>query len=210
MSESELDVMGPVNYLVVEFPAQRANFTGEVAAELRSLIDRELVRVLDLIILRKDLEGEVEAVELHEIDESLVGELRELEAGLALLLAEQDVEDIGVRSSPAASGRCWCTRTAGRGRSARPCGGRAGNWWPTAASRPRRCWPRSRRTMTRRRPEMPLRPGRVGRPGVVGGPVTRTAAVVGTAAVVKHGHDRRDDAGATGAGEGARSGPQQA
>lgn len=100
MSENDLDVLGPVDYLVVEFPADRANFTGEVAAELASLVERELVRVLDLLILRKDLDGSVEAVELHEIEESLVGELAELEAELALLLAEQDVEDIGVALEP--------------------------------------------------------------------------------------------------------------
>ena len=101
MSEiDELDVLGPVDYLVIEFPAERANFTGEVAAELRSLVDRELVRVLDLLILRKDEQGEVEVVELHEVNESLVGELRELEADLALLLAEQDVADLGVALEP--------------------------------------------------------------------------------------------------------------
>ena len=101
MSESdELDVLGPVDYLVIEFPAERANFTGEVADELRSLVDRDLVRVLDLLILRKDEQGEVEVIELHEVDESLAGELRELEADLALLLAEQDVADIGVALEP--------------------------------------------------------------------------------------------------------------
>jgi Family of unknown function (DUF6325) len=100
MSESELDVLGPVDYLVIEFPAERANFTGEVADELRSLVDRELVRVLDLLILRKDEQGEVDVVELHEVDESLAGDLRELEADLALLLAEQDVADIGVALEP--------------------------------------------------------------------------------------------------------------
>jgi hypothetical protein len=101
MSEiDELDVLGPVDYLVIEFPAERANFTGEVADELRSLVDRELVRVLDLLILRKDELGELEVVELHEVDESLAGELRELEADLALLLAEQDVADIGAALEP--------------------------------------------------------------------------------------------------------------
>jgi uncharacterized membrane protein len=61
MEASELDVLGPVDYLVVEFPADRANFSGEMAAELRSLVDRELIRVLDLVIVRKDPDGSVEA-----------------------------------------------------------------------------------------------------------------------------------------------------
>ncbi|MEZ5122401.1 MAG: hypothetical protein R2736_12635 [Solirubrobacterales bacterium] len=40
MEASELDVLGPVDYLVVEFPADRANFSGEIAGELTSLVDR--------------------------------------------------------------------------------------------------------------------------------------------------------------------------
>jgi hypothetical protein len=66
MEASELDVLGPVDYLVVEFPADRANFSGEMAAELRSLVDRELIRVLDLVIVRKDSEDVPLVVELRD------------------------------------------------------------------------------------------------------------------------------------------------
>jgi hypothetical protein len=100
MEASELDVLGPVDYLVVEFPADRANFSGEMAAELRSLVDRELIRVLDLVIVRKDPDGSVEAAELADVDESNVGELAALEADLAMLLAEEDVEEIGTVLEP--------------------------------------------------------------------------------------------------------------
>jgi hypothetical protein len=100
MEASELDVLGPVDYLVVEFPAARANFSGEMAAELRSLVDRELIRVLDLVIVRKDPDGSVEAAELADVDESNVGELAALEADLAMLLAEEDVEEIGTVLEP--------------------------------------------------------------------------------------------------------------
>ena len=64
-----MDVMGPVDHLVVEFPAEKANFSGDMAAELTSLVDRELVRVLDLVLVRKDLDGSVEAAELDQADE---------------------------------------------------------------------------------------------------------------------------------------------
>jgi len=40
MSDAEMDELGPVDFLVVEFPAGQANFTGEMAAELSSLVDR--------------------------------------------------------------------------------------------------------------------------------------------------------------------------
>ena len=100
MEASELDVLGPVDYLVVEFPADRAGFSGEMAAELRSLVDRELIRVLDLVIVRKDPDGSVEAAELADVDESNVGELAALEGDLAMLLAEEDVEEIGTVLEP--------------------------------------------------------------------------------------------------------------
>ena len=48
MEASSVDVLGPVDYLVVEFPAEEANFSGEMAAELTSLVDRELVEAAPL------------------------------------------------------------------------------------------------------------------------------------------------------------------
>jgi Family of unknown function (DUF6325) len=95
MEGNNLDVLGPVDYLVVEFPADKANFSGEMAAELTALVDRKLVRVLDLVIMSKDLDGAVTVDELHEVDASNLGQLRALEGDLALLLAEEDVEAIG-------------------------------------------------------------------------------------------------------------------
>lgn len=100
MEGSSVDVLGPVDYLVVEFPADKANFSGEMATELTSLVDRELIRVLDLVLLRKNLDGSVEAAELHEVDESSVGKLGALEADLAMLLAEEDVEQVGEALEP--------------------------------------------------------------------------------------------------------------
>jgi hypothetical protein len=100
MEGSDLDVLGPVDYLVVEFPAAKANFSGEMATQLGSLVDRELIRVLDLLLLRKDLDGSVEVAELNELAAADVGELLALESDLAMLLAEEDVEAIGAALEP--------------------------------------------------------------------------------------------------------------
>ena len=97
---NDVDVLGPVDYLVVEFPADKANFQGEIASELKALIDSGTIRVLDLLLLRKDEDGSVEALELEDVDESLIGELRELEREAAMLLAEEDVESIGMALEP--------------------------------------------------------------------------------------------------------------
>ncbi len=54
MTEVSLDELGPVDYLVVEFPAGASSFTGEMAAELRALADSGTIRVIDVLILTKD------------------------------------------------------------------------------------------------------------------------------------------------------------
>lgn len=89
MSNTDIDELGPVDYLVVEFPAERSNFTGEMAAELASLVDAGTIRVLDLLILHKADDGGVEAFEIDDLDE--VDELRALETEIAEILAEEDV-----------------------------------------------------------------------------------------------------------------------
>ena len=100
MNDSDVDELGPVDYVVVEFPADQANFSGEMALELSALVDRDVVRVLDLLFIKKELDGSVEAFESHEFDDSEVGQLRELESDLALLLAAEDVESIGAALEP--------------------------------------------------------------------------------------------------------------
>jgi hypothetical protein len=89
MSATEIDELGPVDYLVVEFPAGKSNFSGEMAAELASLVESGTIRVLDLLILHKADDGSVEAFELDDLDEA--DELRGLETGIAEILAADDV-----------------------------------------------------------------------------------------------------------------------
>ena len=95
MEGNSSDVLGPVDYVVVEFPAAKADFSGAMASELMSLVDRELVRVLDLVLLRKELDGSLTVDEFHDVDPSHLGELGALEAELGMLLAAADVEKVG-------------------------------------------------------------------------------------------------------------------
>jgi hypothetical protein len=99
MSQADVE-LGPVDYVVVAFPAGQANFSGEMASELRALMDSNTVRVLDLLLLTKDEDGSVEASELRDADDSEVGQLRAAEADLAVLLAASDVEEIGGMLEP--------------------------------------------------------------------------------------------------------------
>ena len=57
MTERSLDELGPVDYLVVEFPAGASNFTGEMAKELLALVDSGTIRVIDVLILTKNEDG---------------------------------------------------------------------------------------------------------------------------------------------------------
>ena len=100
MTDINVDELGPVDYLVVAFPADKADFSGEMASELRRLIDSNTIRVLDLVMIVKGEDGSIEASELRDADDSEVGELRALESDLAILLAEEDVEEIGASLEP--------------------------------------------------------------------------------------------------------------
>lgn len=85
----DIDELGPVDYVVVEFPAGQSNFTGEMASELASLVDAGTIRILDLLIVRKDDNGEVEAFEVDETED--LDEVRGLETQAAAILAAEDV-----------------------------------------------------------------------------------------------------------------------
>jgi hypothetical protein len=98
MSERTLDELGPVDYLVVEFPAGGSNFTGEMAKELVALVDAGTIRLIDVLILTKDEDGTVDAMELSDVEE--LGELEALEAELAELLAAEDVEHLAAAMEP--------------------------------------------------------------------------------------------------------------
>ena len=57
MADINLDELGPVDYLVVGFPAEKANFSGEMASELKALVASNTIRVLDLVMIIKGIIG---------------------------------------------------------------------------------------------------------------------------------------------------------
>ena len=101
MDEDNVDELGPVDWIVVEFPGSR--FKGEMAPALLDLVERGLVRVLDLLMLKKDADGTLEAFELSDLDPEEIGELRTYEAELAMLLSEDDVTAVAEAIEPGSS-----------------------------------------------------------------------------------------------------------
>jgi Family of unknown function (DUF6325) len=96
--DTDLDSLGPVDYVVVEFPAGKSNFTGEMARELLSLVEAGTIRVIDVLILTKNEDGTVDAKELSDVEE--LGELEALEAQLAELLTVEDVGHLAAAMEP--------------------------------------------------------------------------------------------------------------
>ena len=96
--DTSVDELGPVDWLVLEFPGKQP--TGAVAPFLKDLIDRGLVRLLDLMVLQKDTDGTLIVTELSELDPSELGEIRATEAELAMVLSEQDVLDLAETIEP--------------------------------------------------------------------------------------------------------------
>jgi Family of unknown function (DUF6325) len=93
-----VDELGPVDYLVVEFPPGAQNFTGEMAAELVRLSDAGTIRVLDLVILQKAADGSVDAYEIDETEAA--DEIRALETHVSEILAADDVEHLAAAMEP--------------------------------------------------------------------------------------------------------------
>jgi hypothetical protein len=93
-----MDEFGPVDYLVVEFPAGAQNFTGEMAEEIARLSESGTIRLLDMLIIQKNQDGSVDAVEIDETP--AVDQIRALESQIAEILAAEDVELLAEAMEP--------------------------------------------------------------------------------------------------------------
>jgi hypothetical protein len=82
-----------------------------MAAELLALVDSGTIRVIDVLILTKDENGTVDAMELSDVGE--LGELQAIEAQLAELLAADDVEHLAAAMEPGSTAGCSSGRTCG-------------------------------------------------------------------------------------------------
>jgi Family of unknown function (DUF6325) len=96
-----VDELGPVDWIVVEFPGSR--FNGQIVPALLDLVERDLIRVLDLLVLKKDDDGSLEAFELSDLDEGEIGALRTFESELAMLLSEEDATSLAAAIEPGSS-----------------------------------------------------------------------------------------------------------
>ena len=96
-----VDELGPVDWLVVEFPGSR--FKGEIAPALDELVEAGIIRVLDLVLIKKAEDGSVDLFEINDLDETELGGIVAYETELAMLLGAEDVEAVAAAVEPGSS-----------------------------------------------------------------------------------------------------------
>ncbi len=87
----EIDTMGPVDYLVIEFPGN--HMTGEGIPLLLDLVDRGIVRILDLAFIRKDTDGSIVAVAVEDMDAEGAREFAVFQGASSGLLDRDDLRE---------------------------------------------------------------------------------------------------------------------
>ena len=100
MNMDDLDEMGPIDYLLIEWPGRQP--TGEAAPALVDLVDRGLIRVLDLAFIAKDEDGNVAGVEIADVGEE-VPEMKVFEGASSGLLEDDDITEAGGALEPGTS-----------------------------------------------------------------------------------------------------------
>ena len=91
--------MGPVEYIVVSFPGNK--FTGRIGPELVALVESGTVRVLDLIFIGKDAEGDVLAFEIDDLGD--VEGFDQLQGEVGGLIGPEDIEFVAAALEPNSS-----------------------------------------------------------------------------------------------------------
>lgn len=93
--------MGPIDYLVVEFPGNR--MTGEGFPLLVDLVDRGIIRILDLMFVRKDADGSVTGMEIADLTGDGQLDLAVFEGASSGLLGQDDLEEAANALEPGSS-----------------------------------------------------------------------------------------------------------
>ena len=97
----QLDDIGPIDYLVVEFPGSQ--MTGEGLPLLVDLVDRGIIRILDLVFVKKELDGSVKGLAIADLDKDGTLDLAVFEGASSGLLDQEDLDEAGGVLQPGSS-----------------------------------------------------------------------------------------------------------
>jgi hypothetical protein len=93
MAVHDLEEMGPVDYVLIEFPNGQPK--GEAAPLLLDLVDRGLIRILDLMFISKNDDGTTTALEIADIDGDGAPDFMVFEGASSGLLSDEDRDEAG-------------------------------------------------------------------------------------------------------------------
>jgi len=93
--------LGPISYLVVQFPGNK--MTGEGFPILVDLVDRGLIRILDLVFVTRDEDGSIRTIELSDLDRDSQMDLAVFEGASSGLLDDSDLGDAASVIDPGSS-----------------------------------------------------------------------------------------------------------
>jgi Family of unknown function (DUF6325) len=102
VTEAQLDEMGPVDYVVLEWPGGQPT-AGEVQPLLLDLVDRGIVRILDIAFLAKDRDGSVSGIEVGGGLQPLAAAFAEFEGASSGLLGVDDLQEAAAALDPGTS-----------------------------------------------------------------------------------------------------------
>ena len=101
MSEAQLEEMGPVDYVVLEWPGELPT-TGEVQPLLLELVDRGIIRILDIAFLTKAADGSVAAVDVGDLKQ-VASAFAAFEGASSGLLGYEDLQEAAAALEPGTS-----------------------------------------------------------------------------------------------------------
>jgi hypothetical protein len=100
MTQELLEEMGPIDYVVLEWPGRQPK--GDVAPLLIDLVERGIIRILDIALMVKGNDGSVAAIDLGEVDGGGAG-FEEFEGAASGLLSQEDLEEAATALEPGTS-----------------------------------------------------------------------------------------------------------
>jgi Family of unknown function (DUF6325) len=101
MSDDDGTALGPISYLIVEFPGNR--MTGDGLAALVDLVDRGVIRILDLRFVTCGDDGSVTAMELADLDADGAFDLAVFDGASSGMLDQSDLDDAASALEPGSS-----------------------------------------------------------------------------------------------------------
>jgi hypothetical protein len=102
MTDATDDVLGPIDIVILEFSGGK--LAGETAGELLKLIDTGIIRLYDLLVIRKEADGSFSGIDLADVDDEHVGSLTVFAGARSGLLDDNDVAEAAAAMEPGTVG----------------------------------------------------------------------------------------------------------